>query len=245
LFNRSTITIHFDQLPYTMRIDVLPVLLALSLALSLAGCKQAKEADAEPVHVIELVAAPPKSAAPSRQLAAPASFDVASVPVTRTAQPPFPFLDLPEAIKPNGGTSHRQDVDRVLVVAGKELITVEGRVERRHFPLARARLSQDLAERNYHAALKEMGGVQVNKVQPSDPDFLAAHGGNKLKSSKESEKLGLLNLDAHYSSYLIRKPDANIWIIVSIDEQNVNTVAIEDRKSVAAMAPQDSRGVSN
>jgi hypothetical protein len=110
-------------------------------------------------------------------------------------------------------------------------VPVEGRVERHAFSLQRARMSRAAAERNYAAALKEMGAVQVNKVQPASTALVAAHKGQKNKQDKTLDKLGLLNLDANYSSYLIRTPTSNIWIVVAIDEQNVNTVAIEEKQA--------------
>jgi hypothetical protein len=197
----------------------------LLLALAATACQQHSVPAMAPAAIVAsaMPAAPAAHAA-----AAPGAFDASRIPVTRAAQPPFPYLDLPEALRPMGGKASRVDADRVLVVAGKELIRIQGRVERRHFSLSGARMSQAAVARNYAAALKEMGAVQVNQVQPSDPAFLAAHGGPTLKGYNEREKLDLLNGDADYRSYLIRTPTKNIWIVVAIDQRNVSTVSIEE-----------------
>lgn len=202
-----------------MNLFLIPALLLLTLGLPACQPKGSTVPAVPP-------AAPAAAARPAAPPLAPGAFDLASIPVTNAAQPPFPYLDLPEALKPDGGDTVRVDAERMLVVAGKELLAVEGRVERRYFSLASAKLSKAAATRNYRAALADMGAVQVNQVQPSDPAVLSR------RPARARDRLGVRNLDARYSSYLIRTPTRNIWIVVSIDEHNVNTVAIEEQSSL-------------
>jgi len=125
-----------------MRLSTL--VLSLLLIASLTAGKRdraesqdvAKEASAatQPVET-------PVASAPDAPSAAPASsvvksFDLASVPVTTKALPPFPYIAMPADLKPGDmRTDSNSDFDSVYVLAGEELRRVEGKLMSREFML--------------------------------------------------------------------------------------------------------------
>lgn len=220
-------------------------------ALSLSACKKEvpQTSASAPAPTLAAATAPTAAPAPAAQPApaappvatpgaggpAPAAstFDVNSVPLITKALPPFPYLGWPDALAKDPPREEAFDFDRVYVVAGTELRPVEGRINKRHYTLSSAKLSRLAAERNYDAAMKEMGATLVNKVEPSDPAFKEAHKDFKL----DAEKLGILDTDARYSSYLLRTPATNTWIVISIGDSYVSLVAAEEKHMVQSVKP--------
>lgn len=221
----------------TTTLKLVSILLMASTVV-LTGCKK-KDADAAPDAV--LVAAPaapaqaavapaptPVAAAAPAPAATAATFDINSVPMSTATLPPFPYLDWPAKLEESGRSSSDElDFDATSVIAGSDLRSVEGRVVRRHYSLSSAKLSALAAERNYDAALKNMGAVQVNTIQIDDAKLVEAHPElNNTPAVRSAFKI----LDrGNYKSYLIRTPKGNIWIAINIDEYNVSVVAIEEK----------------
>lgn len=212
--------------------------LLMAGAVVLTGCKK-KEADAVPDAV--LVAAPaapvaapaapataPVAAAAPAPAAAAGSFDINSVPMSTATLPPFPYLDWPAKLEAGSRQSSDElDFDATSVIVGDAVRSVEGRVVQRHYSLSSAKLSALAAERNYDAALKSMGAVQVNTVQTNDDKVIAAHP--ELDQTAEQRKAFKILDRGNYKSYLIRTAKGNIWIAINIDENNVTVVAIEEK----------------
>lgn len=159
--------------------------------------------------------------------AAPAQakvFDIASVPMSSAAIPPFPYLEMPAGT--DGYHKESSDFDRAWVIAGDELRAVEGRTSERWFPLSVPKMSVLAAFRNYEAAIKSMGGVKVNTVYPLDPGFIARNGGDKEAVFK---KLGIPNSHptapgdtSTFSQYIVRTPKENIWISLIFFDDDLN-----------------------
>jgi hypothetical protein len=221
---------------------LLPTLL-VGLTLSLVACKKQDAHTAlstpTPTPTVAAATAPTAVPAPAPVVlpapAAPAAgkFDVNSVPLVTKSLPPFPYLGWPDALAKDPPREEVSDFDRVYVVAGTELRAVEGRINKRHFDLSSANLSRLAAERNYDAAMKEMGATLVNKVEPSNPAFREAN--KDLKP--DADKLGILDTDARYSSYLLRTPETNTWIVISIGDGYVSLVAAEEKQMVRSVKP--------
>lgn len=224
--------------------------LLIATAASLAGCKKTEvnppaTVVTPPVAAVPVPAATPAPVATQEAPAAPAdaapaagaasTFDVNSVPVTTKAIPPFPYLDWPVKLPENSRNAKEFDFDRVMMVAGTELRPVEGRVSVRHYSLMGANLSRIAAERNYENALKAMGAVPVNKMQPNDDEFIKLHPEVKDKY-KSREQFRILDW-GKYTTWLLRTPQTNIWIAVSIDEYNVSLVAVEEKAMEQAVKP--------
>lgn len=218
--------------------------LLIATVATLAGCKKTEytaPAEAVVAPVAGAPAVPAASAPAPAPTPAPAppmgagTFDINSVPVTTTAPPPFPYLDWPAKLKESERNNEEFDFDSVSMVAGTDLRSVEGRVSARNFSLTAANLSRLAAERNYDNALKAMGAVAVSKLQPNDPEFIKLHPevSDTYKSKKQFKVLDW----GKYTTYLLRTPQTNIWIAVSIDDFNVVIVAVEEKAMEQAVKP--------
>ncbi|QYF94358.1 OmpA family protein [Massilia sp. PAMC28688] len=220
--------------------------LVMASAVVLTGCNK-KQADATPDAVVapapaaaETAAAAPAPAANPAATPAPvaapgASFDINSVPMSTATLPPFPYLDWPAKLEEGQRNEEEQEFDGVSVIAGTDVRPVEGRVSRRYYSLSNAKLSKLAAERNYEAALKAMGAVQVNQIQMDDPKLLEAHPAlREVSGLRKTFKV----LDrGDYKSYLIRTPKGSIWIAVAIDDYNATVVAVEEKAMEQSIKP--------
>lgn len=214
---------------------------ALCAALALAACKRKEE----PAPAASPAATPAPTVAGASSAGAPAApatpaparpFDLASVPLSATAPPPFPYVDLPKTGgELSGYHVKEQKFDRMYVIAGEELRPVEGHYLERWFPLSAAKMSALEAYRNYDSAFRALGAVPVNTVHPSDPAFIARNGGDK---DKLYERLHLPNSAPvangdvpNYAQYLLRTPDKNIWLtyLVFDDGLNASVIALEEK----------------
>ena len=92
--------------------------------------------------------------------------------------PPFPLLDWPKVLPKSEYTAEEIDFTQAWVLAGNEVRKVEGRVEKRQFYNEDAKLSALASRRNYAAAVKALGGVQVNAVDPDNPALVKANPEN-------------------------------------------------------------------
>jgi outer membrane protein OmpA-like peptidoglycan-associated protein len=211
--------------------------------LALSACKR-QDTTAAPEQVIVAtpapVAAAPAATAPTTTPVAAnptaSTFDINSVPVTTAALPPFPYLDWPEKLAEGDRNGDEPlDFDATSVIVGNDLRSVEGHVVRRYYSLSQAKLSALAAERNYDAALKAMGAVQVNLTQPNDEKFQEAH--QEIKDLTAARKAFKILDHGKYKSYLIRTPQGNVWIAYTIDDYNVNIVAIEEKALQQSIKP--------
>ena len=210
--------------------------------LSIAGCnKKPVEAHsvnpaASPASAASETATPPTIAATPAAPTAATPFDLDSVAMTTVNLPPFPYVDYPVTLD----ESYRSGLpptpfDIAYVIAGNELKTVEGKVSIRHFPNNPAKLSVVAAQRNYDEAIKALGGVKVNKLEPTDPAFIKAQpsgletllGKLHINDSPRSDNHGLES----FSQYLIRTNKTNIWIAVIEENGGITTtlVTVEEK----------------
>lgn len=205
--------------------------LLMTSAVVLTGC-QKKDAETTPAAVLVAIPATEAATAPVAPTAAPAaaasSFDINSVPMSTATLPPFPYFDWPAKLGESDRVSNDElDFDATSVIVGNEVRSIEGRVTMRRYYLSAAKLSELAAERNYEAALKNMGAVQVNKVQLDDKNLLEAHP--DLKDDAAVRKTFKIVTQGSYKSYLIRTPKGNIWIAINIAEGAVDVVTIEEK----------------
>jgi len=220
--------------------------LLLVPALALTACKRKEAPVADAPAAVTASAAPAAPAAPApAPVAAPAPaatpFDVGTVPVTTAAMPPFPFISLPKGT--DGYRNDEVEFERIHVLAGQELRPVEGHLSARSYPLSIIKMSSLAAFRNYDMALKAMGAVAVNTILPTDPAFVAQHGGDSKAIEKQ---LALSDIEETmpndvppFVQYLLRTPAANIWISFSFynDGRNVSLVVLEEKALQQAVGP--------
>lgn len=198
----------------------LAFVLTICISIPLLGCK--RKADSPQPEVTAAASAAPGAAAVSP--AARPVFNIDSVPLSSVALPPFPYLDWPQGLVEGARFSDKSDFDRAYVIAGDQLLAVEGRIESRRFSDDDAKLSQFASQRNYDVAIKALGGVKVSTVLPDNPAFVKANGGDL--GDLIVNKLGLKN---YVNAYLIRTPEKNVWIAVTTSTTSTQIIAIEEK----------------
>ena len=219
------------------------LLAAFTLALMLVACKNeppAPKADADksakaapappaaPAAVPPPVAEAPKPAAevpkpvepeskPAAEpaaAAAPAAFNIESVPVSTATLGAFPYFSLPEGVSTEEQKGTVFDFDRRYVQAGDELIAVEGKVHQRTFRLAQKdkNFSELEVHRNYENIIKQAGGAKTH-AKPMTNAMVEKVGGND-QVRKYYHGPGPGSYYEH-NTYLIRQPAREIWVQVS------------------------------
>jgi OOP family OmpA-OmpF porin len=174
--------------------------------------------------------------------AAAQPLDIASLPVSTAALPPFPYLAYPPGLHQGSQFTQHANFDAVSIIVGKELRSVEGEVETRTFPIKDANMSAWAVRRNYEAAIKALGGVKVNAVGPDDKALLAAHTG-KDQSGKEvtqyslhKDKMRYADHTMSYDSYLVRTPDANVWLVLMFNDSETRLLAVREKAMQQSVA---------
>jgi len=158
-------------------------------------------------------------------------FDPAAVPVSQARLPPFPYLDWPSGLPKSEYRTEASDFSGAWVIAGSHLRAVEGRIEKREFYNSDANLSELASRRNYEVAIKALGGVKVNVVQP---DHLAL-----VKENSENFanlKLGVVDTQLSYDVYLIRSGGKNVWITLQVNDGHTYLQMVEEKAMVQSVA---------
>ena len=202
-------------------------ILVLLLSAGVVACKPRKEAA-------------PSSPATAASAAVPAArqgsgggapFDPASVPVSQVPLPPFPYLEWPSAMPKSEYRSEVSEFNGAWVIAGNHLRAVEGRVEKREFYNSDANLSELASRRNYEAAIKALGGVKVNAVQPDDPALVKENEENFANG-----KLGVRDTHLSYDAYLIRSGGKQVWITVQVNDGHTYLQTVDEKAMLQSVA---------
>jgi len=172
--------------------------------------------------------------------------DIAGLPVSTAALPPFPYLAYPPGLHEGFQFTEHANFDAVSIIVGKELQGVEGEVETRTFPNKNADMSAWAVRRNYEAAIKALGGVKVNAVGPDDKALLAANTGNnagKGMSGKEiteytlhKDKMRFSDHTMSYDSYLVRTPEANVWLVLMLNDSETRVLVVREKAMQQSVA---------
>jgi OOP family OmpA-OmpF porin len=213
--------------------------------LSLSACKRreatttAEATQAPPAAVAPPAAAPATPAGETASNSAVKPFDLQSVPVSTAQVPPFPYVDRPKGTE--GYHNEEQPFDRIYVIAGAELRSVEGHYQQRWFPPRTVKMSLLEAYRNYDNAFRALGAVRVDAADPADPAFVGRNGGKDALL----KRLRLPNLPRDlpegvpvYAQYLLRTADRNIWLSFSVfdDGNNVSVMTLEEKPMQQSVA---------
>ncbi|MCU6434416.1 OmpA family protein [Undibacterium sp. Jales W-56] len=206
------------------------------VVLALNACK-AKNAEAPAKASIPTQDMVEKNTNSTVSTAANNSFDLQSVPRTTAALPAFPYVDYPAKLD----ESYHHNVtdtqfDKAYIIAGNEMRAVEGRVSLRTFPHNTLNMSALASQRNYEDMIKSIGGVKVNKFQPSDDAFVKQQGGD-IEAVFKKLRLGYAGTNfqgggvTSYDVYLIRTDKTSIWIAVATFDDGINTslLVIEEK----------------
>lgn len=218
----------------------------LAGVLALTGCNKKHDADVSvPVANQAPTEAPATAANPvanpvvANPVASPAKFDIGSVAMSTAELPPFPYLDWPAGLDDGHKFVKTSEFDRIYVIAGDQLLPVEGRYENRHFMNSDVKLSDLAAQRSYETAIKALGGVKVSAMLPTNPAMLAQN--NNDLGDLIVNKLRVAMSPDSYDYYLIRKPEGNVWIglFVGGGYTQIITVTEGDMKTVVGFVKAD------
>jgi OOP family OmpA-OmpF porin len=157
--------------------------------------------------------------------AASQPLDISALPVTTAALPPFPYLSFPDGVVEGLRKSEHANFDAVSFIVGKQLRTVEGKVDVRSFENSNAAMSAMAVRRNYEAAMTGLGAVKVSAIAPDDKALLAANG----DAVAINDKLRFSTSYTSYDSYLLRTPDKNIWMALMFSDSSTRFVVVEEK----------------
>lgn len=143
-------------------------------------------------------------------------FDPADVPESTTSLPPFPFFKAPEGLRSVMDEKDRNvGFDREHMIAGDDIVAVEGKVFRDLYPLNDADQRQYTAvefQRNYANAIAALGGAEISEVQYTEETTEAFGGRDAVDKHYHGTCAGV---DCENHTYLIRQAGKEYWIQVS------------------------------
>jgi len=173
-----------------------------------------------PVMTLALLlaaSAPVKAAPPEAQPNPVVAFDTGSIPVSNKDLGEFPFLTPPEGYK-YGNKGKFKEFHRTYYVVGEgSLFPVEGKNFSSTISKEKGvEYSKLLVERNYENAITSLGGVKVFDGL-SNPKKMRAFLDNK---QEVEYRPGDLWNARSWQTYVIRKPDAEIWIGLSCNSSH-------------------------
>jgi outer membrane protein OmpA-like peptidoglycan-associated protein len=149
--------------------------------------------------------------------ATPADFDVASVPFTSAALPPFPFFKDPEGLENLlQGADTAKPFDRHWFLAGAKPVTQEGKLALFQYaienPPSGRRYSPLEFHKNYENAIALLGGQRISTAQFTSE--IAGLAGGREAIEKHFHGAPPVP-DAEHATYLIRAADKEYWVHVS------------------------------
>jgi hypothetical protein len=163
--------------------------------------------------------------------AASAGFEVAQVPLAKAPLPEFPFVEWPDYVDAGARQVEAEAaLDALPVIAGAQLLTVEGRLERRVFSIPSGKSTLEL-RRYYQDRINAFGGVQVNTLQPVNDAAVVVDVVRNMfpPDADPAKRLGLQRYDEgqyQYQVYLARTETTNAWIIVQTSTYSVVVTSI-------------------
>jgi hypothetical protein len=203
--------------------------LALSFVPTLQACDARKGEESAPAAattasegadaMAEAAAAPtptPAEAQPDPAATA-APFDLAAIPLSTATLPEFPFLDWPEIVPAEGRSVARQaDLDAYLVIAGEQLLPIEGRLE----------------QRSYEDRIAALGGVRVDQLRPTTNVASISDRVQALFSEGEdpAKRLDLQRYDEgnyEYGVFVVRTAPQTIWFVLQSSQYSMIVTTIE------------------
>lgn len=142
-------------------------------------------------------------------------------PMSTASLPAFPYLDWPAGFDSFFGSERISDFDRYHVLAGNKIIAIEGRGASRFFHNRNTSMSETAVRRNYEALIKKLGGVKVPSLSPEAPSL------DKIPDL--SEQLQLLSYSCSYDTYLIRRQEGNVWIVLMTTKDDTKFIVVQEQ----------------
>jgi hypothetical protein len=175
----------------------------------------------------------PRAGAPVLAAASAAAFDLAAIPLAAAPLPAFPFVDWPASVPADQRSVEREaSLDAITVIAGAQLLTVEGRLERRRFSIPDGKSPLEM-RRFYRDRIKALGGVQVNRLQPINDIAVVTPAVQALfpADANAAARLDLHSYDEgqyQYEVYVVRAGKANAWFVVQTSTYTAIVTALEE-----------------
>lgn len=169
-----------------------------------------------------------------RTAATPASgtgFDLATIPMTTDSLGAFPFVDWPASVPAAARNVEAHSArDAIRVIAGTQLLTVEGRLERRGFSIPAGQSTLEM-RRHYRDRISALGGVQVNRLQPTNDAAVVVDAVRQLfpADADPAKQLGLAAYDEgqyQYEVYVVRSPRETAWFVVQTSTYSVTVTTL-------------------
>lgn len=173
----------------------------------------------------------PAEAPAAAQPAAKSGFDLAAIPMAKDSLPAFPFVEWPDYVEASARQVEAQAaLDALQVIAGAQLVMVEGRLERRSFSIPAGKSTLEL-RRYYRDRITALGGVQVNTLQPVNDAAVVVESARTLfpADADPAKQLGLQRYDEgqyQYEVYVVRTPTTNAWFVVQTSTYSVVVTTI-------------------
>jgi OmpA-OmpF porin, OOP family len=159
-----------------------------------------------------------------------ATIDIERLPVVKAQVPPYPFIDYPDTMPENRRRAKESPFDAIDIIVGNKIRTVEGRIAVRKFGHKVAQLSELMAQRDYDKAIRAIGGVKVNAVNPDDK-VLREEFGSRTKITKQTRAYS----NGSYDAYLINKPEGRAWMILMVSSTETTLIAVEEKQVSATV----------
>lgn len=203
--------------------------LAMLLLPPLVGCGKddaAPAAAAESAAAASPAAPPPATAGTPTDGPAPRPFHLDSIPLAKAPLPEFPYVAWPDVVPATDrSTDLKAAVGAVTLIAGDSLRTVEGRTERRLFSLPDGSSPLEM-RRYYRDRITALGGVPVNRLQPTNDAAMISEAVRKLfpADADPAKRLGLNRYDEgqyQYEVYVVRTATATAWFVVETTQYSV------------------------
>lgn len=163
--------------------------------------------------------------------AAKTGFDLAAIPMAKDSLPAFPFVEWPDYVDAGARQVEAEAaLDALQVIAGAQLLMVEGRLERRSFSIPAGKSTLEL-RRYYRDRITALGGVQVNTLQPVNDAAVVVESVRTLfpADADPAKQLGLQRYDEgqyQYEVYVVRTPTTNAWFVVQTSTYSVVVTTI-------------------
>jgi outer membrane protein OmpA-like peptidoglycan-associated protein len=155
------------------------------------------------------------------------AINLENFPMSTASLPAFPYLDWPAGFDSFFGHERISDFDRYHVLVGNKILAIEGRGASRFFRNRNTTLSETAARRNYEALIKKLGGVRVPSLSPDNPSL------NKITDL--GEQLQLLSYSCSYDTYLVRRTEGNIWIVLMTTKDETKFIVVQEKPMVQSV----------
>lgn len=161
-----------------------------------------------------------------------AAFDLAAIPLSSAALPEFPYLDWPESVLAEDRTVARDaGLDAYLVIAGEQLLPIEGRLEQRSFSVPAGHSQLEL-RRGYEDRIASFGGVRVDRLRPTTDSASISRTVRTLFAEGEdpAKRLDLQRYDEgsyEYGVFVVRTAAKTIWFVLQSSQYSMVVTTIE------------------